>query len=465
MLITTITRRIQFQIYNLDILVDYSIIRDDYITMRCLLFLFILPFSLQSQEIIDSTVVIHKKLVYFESNAFNISQEDQNQILELVDHIAKFPNYSFLIAAHTDDVGSAEANLILSEKRKQSVVDVLVENGVALENIKSSYHGEALPTDLSKDEEGRQKNRRVVVQLRIPKRLLRINGVVKDDSTGVGIIAEVDLLSKDYNTTVKSDKEGHYSMWAPIDEFVVLEINAKDYFFESKRIKVSRVLIEKLVELPLVKAELGRKFTLEEMFFHGNSPKLLPKSMPVITRLKKFMIVNNDICIELAGHVNHPNSPRSVPGSFHNYLASARAITVQELMVEEHIHPDRMLSRGYGNWFMVYPKAKTEDKAKQNRRVEVVISSCDSTRLLLDDKKPSREDLRPPNNNLAAPRRKAYDRYYSEETVGKDTESFSERAKRDLNLQIDKMKKAGLDPKEYTYKEILSALPGLPIEK
>ena len=140
-----------------------------------------------------------------------------------------------------------------------------------------------------------------------------------------------------------------------------------------------------------------------------------------------------------------------------------RAITVQDLLVEQKVNPDRLLSRGYGNWFMVYPKAITEEKAKKNRRVEVIISSCDSTRILADDVLDRNALV--PKNILSTKSPKAYDRYYDEATVLKDIEKLPESAQKDLRLQVEKMKKSGMNPRDYTYKEILSALPGLPAEK
>ena len=422
--------------------------------MRSLLLL-LLPFSVFSQEIVDSSIVKHKKLVYFDTNEYKLSEEDTNEILELVSLIDEVSNYSFLVDAHTDSIGTVEANLILSEKRKQSVVKLLVDNGIPDSVIDSKFHGEALPVELEQSVEGRQKNRRVVVQLKQPKTLLKLKGTIVDETTQEGIIGEVELHSKDYKLVTHSDENGNYTVWAPLDEHIVLEVNAKDYFFESKRVKVTRSMFDKIIRLPLLKAELGSIYALDNMFFVGNKAILLSKSKPVINQLWKFLMKNNELCIELAGHVNLPNEPPSLPGSFHNNLASSRALAVQEKMISRGIPSDRMLSRGYGNWKMIHPKATTENQMRKNRRVEVIVTSCDSIRLLADDV--VKDDI-----NISF---KAINQFYNKETAREDTESFSERMQIDIILQVENMKKAGMDPEKYTYRTMLSALPGLPEKK
>jgi len=41
--------------------------------------------------------------------------------------------------------------------------------------------------------------------------------------------------------------------------------------------------------------------------------------------------------------------------------------------VGQKINPQRMSFKGFGNWNMVYPKARTEDQQSKNRRVEIRI--------------------------------------------------------------------------------------------
>jgi outer membrane protein OmpA-like peptidoglycan-associated protein len=53
--------------------------------------------------------------------------------------------YTLSIEGHTDDVGSKEHNLELSERRAASVRDYLVEQGVPAESVSARGFGESQP--------------------------------------------------------------------------------------------------------------------------------------------------------------------------------------------------------------------------------------------------------------------------------------------------------------------------------
>jgi OOP family OmpA-OmpF porin len=62
-------------------------------------------------------------------------------------------------------VGSAEANLLLSEQRANAVREALESLGIAADRVTSSGLGEDFPIESNETEEGRSQNRRVDVIL------------------------------------------------------------------------------------------------------------------------------------------------------------------------------------------------------------------------------------------------------------------------------------------------------------
>ncbi|MCI0515592.1 tetratricopeptide repeat protein [candidate division KSB1 bacterium] len=64
------------------------------------------------------------------------------------------------IAGHTDDIGNEESNLLLSQKRAESIKKYLVNRGIALNRIISKGYGEKYPVTENDTEKGRQHNRR-----------------------------------------------------------------------------------------------------------------------------------------------------------------------------------------------------------------------------------------------------------------------------------------------------------------
>lgn len=72
-------------------------------------------------------------------------------------------NYGIYVYGHTDDIGSEEYNLDLSERRAQTVREYLTENGIAPEIITSKGFGKSRPIVPGASAEARAENRRVEI--------------------------------------------------------------------------------------------------------------------------------------------------------------------------------------------------------------------------------------------------------------------------------------------------------------
>ncbi len=65
------------------------------------------------------------------------------------------------VAGHTDNVGTPEANLRLSQDRAKAVMTALVERGIKADRLTAKGYGQTTPIADNRTEEGRAKNRRV----------------------------------------------------------------------------------------------------------------------------------------------------------------------------------------------------------------------------------------------------------------------------------------------------------------
>jgi outer membrane protein OmpA-like peptidoglycan-associated protein len=81
---------------------------------------------------------------------------------EIANLLNEQPNLQLQIVGHTDDVGTAEFNRDLSERRANAVVQALVSrHQIASSRLLASGAGLTQPVASNKTEEGRAKNRRV----------------------------------------------------------------------------------------------------------------------------------------------------------------------------------------------------------------------------------------------------------------------------------------------------------------
>jgi outer membrane protein OmpA-like peptidoglycan-associated protein len=88
--------------------------------------------------------------------------------------------YKLYVYGHTDDVGTAEYNQDLSERRAKVVRDYLVEAGVPKDIIESKGFGKTSPRVPAKSRDARKKNRRV--EIGVVDTIINYEKVVSENS-------------------------------------------------------------------------------------------------------------------------------------------------------------------------------------------------------------------------------------------------------------------------------------------
>jgi len=101
----------------------------------------------------------------FETGRAVIAKSSFESLDSLAALLNKRQEWKLEITGHTDNVGSAQGNLILSKKRSQAVADYLNRNGIQESRSIVKYFGEEKPIADNKTKEGRQKNRRVEMKV------------------------------------------------------------------------------------------------------------------------------------------------------------------------------------------------------------------------------------------------------------------------------------------------------------
>ena len=84
---------------------------------------------------------------------------------ELATLLKKNPAWKLKISGHTDNVGSDASNMTLSKNRAESTAKYLQGKGVPVSQLIPEWFGESMPIDNNETAEGRQKNRRVEMQV------------------------------------------------------------------------------------------------------------------------------------------------------------------------------------------------------------------------------------------------------------------------------------------------------------
>jgi outer membrane protein OmpA-like peptidoglycan-associated protein len=99
--------------------------------------------------------------IEFETGKATIKKKSFPLLDKIAEIFIENSNYIIEVQGHTDDVGKAEVNKKISEKRAQAVMKYLEKKGVAAERMSAVGYGPDVPIADNRTKAGRQKNRRV----------------------------------------------------------------------------------------------------------------------------------------------------------------------------------------------------------------------------------------------------------------------------------------------------------------
>jgi OOP family OmpA-OmpF porin len=99
--------------------------------------------------------------INFDTNKSTIKPDSAKTLDDAAAVLKAAPALSIIVGGHTDNVGTPEANMKLSEERAKAVVAALVQRGIAADRLTPKGFGQTQPIADNRLEEGRAKNRRV----------------------------------------------------------------------------------------------------------------------------------------------------------------------------------------------------------------------------------------------------------------------------------------------------------------
>ncbi len=89
-----------------------------------------------------------------------LTPESMTTVNEVASILKAYPTATIAVESHTDNIGTAESNLQLSDARSTAVRGMLIDRGVEASRIETSGLGQGNPIASNDTDEGRAKNRR-----------------------------------------------------------------------------------------------------------------------------------------------------------------------------------------------------------------------------------------------------------------------------------------------------------------
>lgn len=103
--------------------------------------------------------------INFESNSDKLTDVSFRELERVVQLMNENPSLRVEVAAHTDDIGSDNYNLNLSQKRARSVMDYLLQNKINVDRFVAKGYGESQAKVPNDNEANRAINRRVELKI------------------------------------------------------------------------------------------------------------------------------------------------------------------------------------------------------------------------------------------------------------------------------------------------------------
>ncbi|MEN2998217.1 MAG: OmpA family protein [Brevinematia bacterium] len=103
--------------------------------------------------------------ILFDVGSYSIKPSYREMLENLAKVLKQYSEVDVVIEGHTDNTGTREYNLTLSENRARSVANVLIQSGIKPDKVSYRGYGPDKPIVPNTSDENRAKNRRVEIKL------------------------------------------------------------------------------------------------------------------------------------------------------------------------------------------------------------------------------------------------------------------------------------------------------------
>jgi outer membrane protein OmpA-like peptidoglycan-associated protein len=113
----------------------------------------------------EGILVTFESGILFDVDKAELRANAKENVGKLAEVLKRYDDTDIVIAGHTDDTGSADHNLELSNRRADTVAEYARSLGVENDRIRIVGEGENVPVAANTSTEGRQENRRVEIAI------------------------------------------------------------------------------------------------------------------------------------------------------------------------------------------------------------------------------------------------------------------------------------------------------------
>lgn len=210
-----------------------------------------------------------------------------------------------------------------------------------------------------------QKAKRVVTVLK---------GKVIDEATATPLNAVISLVDNTTNkvlTKLNSNPvTGEFELVIPHGGNYGVATEKAGYLFNSINFSLPQFAEYQEIDthIIMVKAEIGSKVVLKNIFYDVGKSDLKPESIAEVENIRELLISNSTLKVQINGHTDNSGN-----ASANKALSLKRATAVVGYLTQKGIAASRLSAKGYGSERPIVSNDDEEGGREINRRTEIEI--------------------------------------------------------------------------------------------
>lgn len=316
--------------------------------------------------------------VYFDSGKDAVDMEAASSIRQKIIELGSSNIREVYLSGHADSDSDDDFNKALSRRRAEHTRNYLMSQGVPERMIQMKSFGESMPVSDQK-----HLNRRVQITFLYANELLASNGSklvvlgrVQHGHTGKKMGADYAMEQGGQNLFGQCNRKGDFLLKLNTIDNARLIVSRNGYLSDVKEVdaaQLRRAGDTLFLNFKLYPVEVVEKITFKNIYFYTDKDVLKPESMTDLQRLLIMLRSNEDLFIQIQGHVNFPMYRELTPSlkMWNHDLSHRRAKAVYDYLVKNGVEPSRLSYIGLSNTRMVHPYPNNQAEADKNKRVEI----------------------------------------------------------------------------------------------
>ena len=200
-----------------------------------------------------------------------------------------------------------------------------------------------------------------------------MKGTVIDVKKTTPLEATLRLVDNTNNmviSTITTDPSGTFELVIPQSGNYGLTTEKPGYLFNSIHFDLPpfKKFQEIETHILMVKAEVGSKVVLKNIFFDLNEADLKPESLSELQTIKELLVRNPQWRIQINGHTDNTGNAAT-----NLALSHKRAEAVVQYLIAEGIPARRLKAKGYGSEKPLVSNDDEREGRQINRRTEIEI--------------------------------------------------------------------------------------------